>query len=111
MDGVWGMIISTILSRLIFNLLFYILNYKIYGAFESMQRDLDKLSNINRNILNFAGHALAISITVLLSIRLGISNDVAGLILGFLMATIDICFGPSIIGQVPKKMNNNINIL
>lgn len=111
MDGVWGMIISTILSRLIFNLLFYILNYKIYGAFESMQRDLDKLSNINRNILNFAGHALAISITVLLSIRLGISNDVAGLILGFLMATIDICFWNSIIGQVPKKMNNNINIL
>ena len=76
-NGVWGMIISTILSRLIFNFLFYILNYKVFGAFESMQRDLDKLSNINRNILNLAGHALAISITVLLSIRLGISNAVA----------------------------------
>ena len=102
-EGVWGMIVSTILSRLIFNFLFYILNYKIYGVFESMQRDLEKLSNINRSILNFVGHALAISITVLLSIRLGISNAVAGLILGFLMALIDICFGNSIIGNVPKK--------
>lgn len=97
------MIIATILSRLIFNLLFYILNYKIYGAFESMQRDLEKLSNTNRNILNFAGHVLAISITVLLGIRLGISHVVAGLILGFLMAIIDICFGNSIIGNAPKK--------
>ncbi|WP_042274554.1 hypothetical protein [Faecalimicrobium dakarense] len=103
MEGVWGMIIATILSRLIFSFLFYILNYKTCGVFESMQRDLGKLSNINRRILNFAGHALAISITVLLGIRLGISRVVAGLILGFLSALIDICFGDSIIGNVTNK--------
>lgn len=103
MEGLWGMVLGTILSRQIFIFLFHILNSKIYSIFDPIQRDLAKLSCVNRGILYFVGHILAISITVLLGIRLGFIHIVAGLILGFLTALIDICFEESIIVSVHKN--------
>lgn len=96
MEGLWIMIITTILSRLIFSFLLHLLNYKIIGVFDSMQSDLAKLSNRNRRIIYFAGHGLAMAITVLIWVKFGISYVLTGIILGFGSALVDICFGDSI---------------
>lgn len=61
-----------------------------------MQRDLCKINKTNRRILYFMGYILAISITVNLALRLGLNNVEYGLILGFLIAIVNICFESNI---------------
>lgn len=85
-------VITIFLSGIFFKFLLHNFNHRIYGIFMSMQRDLDKISKTNRCILYFLGFILAISITVNLALRLEISNVEYGLILGFLIAIVDICF-------------------
>ena len=96
------LIISTFLSGVIFSFLLHILNNKIRGVFIPMQRDLDNLSNTNRRILNFAGYVLAILISIFLRVSLGIDGIVSGLILGFMMSIVDICFRDNIIDNIMK---------
>lgn len=103
MDGLGKVIIATLLSSATFSSLFYILNHRIYAIFEPMQRDLDKLSNINRSILSFIGYILSILITVFLRVSPGVSSITCGLILGFLLALIDTCFRNNIVENIMKK--------
>lgn len=84
--------ITTILSCIVFSFLLHNFNQRIWGIFISMQRDLGKINKTNRRILYFMGDILAISITVNLAFRLGLSNVEYGLILGFLIAIVNICF-------------------
>ncbi|WP_297133597.1 hypothetical protein [Terrisporobacter sp.] len=105
MENLWGIIIATVLSSATFSFLFYILNYRICGIFEPIQRDLEKLSNTSRRILSFAGYVLVILITAFLKVSLGISSLICGLILGFLGTIIDTCFRNNIIEIITKKNN------
>ncbi len=105
MEGLWIMIIATVLSSATFSFLFYILNYRICGVFEPMQRDLGSLSNVNRRILSFAGYVLVILITAFLKVSLGVSSIICGLILGFLGSIIDTCFRNNIIEIITNKNN------
>ncbi|MGL5329115.1 MAG: hypothetical protein ACRDD7_07595 [Peptostreptococcaceae bacterium] len=103
MENIGVTIIGIIISRLIFNLLFNILNNKVCSLFVEIEKDLSKLSNKTKLILKLAGNALAISIVALIDIRLGISRLGVGLILGFFMAIIDICFGEGILRNATNE--------
>lgn len=103
MEDLGLLIIVTLLSGMIFSFLLHILNQNICGIFVSMQRDFDNLSNKNRCILNFIGYVLAILISVFLRVTFDINGVVGGVILGFLMALVDTCFGQNIIGNITKK--------
>lgn len=105
MNDLWIMVISTILSRGIFSFLFYIFNYKVCGIFNSLQSDLAKLSRTNRRILNLTGHFLSIVVAVLIGVRLDFDRVVVGLMLGFLSALVDICFGDTIIDGLKNEKN------
>lgn len=96
---------TTILSCMIFSFLLHNFNKRVWGIFISMQRDLGKINKINRRILYFMGYILSISITVKLVLRLGLSNVEYGLILGFLMAIVNICFESNIKKDTIKKDN------
>ncbi len=86
-------IITTILSCMVFGFLLHNFNQRIWGIFISIQRDLGKINKTNRRILYFMGYILAISIAVNLAFCLRLSNVEYGLILGFLIAIVNICFG------------------
>lgn len=88
--------ITTILSCIVFSFLLHNFNQRICGLFISMQKDLDKINKINRRILYFMGHMLSISISVNLALRLKLSSIEYGLILGFLIAIVNICFESNI---------------
>ena len=92
MDGAVSTIIGVMLSSLISNLLLNILNNNMCSIFNSIRKDLDKLTNKTRYILNFSGFLLMIFITIFLKIVLDISSFESGLVLGFLLSIKDTCF-------------------
>lgn len=104
MEGVWSTIAGTILSGLICKFLLNILNNRIGVIFNPIQEDLGKLTNKTRNILNFLGVFLSISITVLLYLRFEINHFEAGLVLGALQSVKDMCFKNN-------KIENDIEVI
>ncbi len=103
MENLGVSIIATLLSGVIFSFLLHILNDKILGIFVPMQRDLGKLSNINKRILNFALNVLAVLISVFLRVSLDIDAFLSGLILGFMISIVDTCFRNNIIDNITKQ--------
>ena len=57
-----------------------------------MQRDLGKISKVNRLILYFIGQILSVSLTIIFALRFELSNIVYGVFLGFLIALVNVCF-------------------
>lgn len=98
-------VITTILSCMFFGFLLHIFNQRICGIFISIQRDLGKINKTNRCILYFMGYILAISITVNLAFCLRLSNVEYGLILGFLIAVVNTCFGSDVKKDIIIKDN------
>lgn len=96
MNGVVSTIIGVFLSNLICSFLLNFLNNNMWSIFNVIRKDLDKLTNTTRRILNFSNFLLIALITVFLSIKLDISNFEQGLILGFLLAIKDTCFKSNI---------------
>lgn len=96
-------VIVTILSGVFFSFLLHNLNDNICKIFMPIQRDLGNLSIANRRILNFLGYVLSILISVLLRVIFNNSSVVWCVILGFLMALVDTCFGDNIIDNITKK--------
>ncbi len=105
MAGLVKSIIVTFLSGIFFSFLLHILNQKIYAIFDSIQRDLNKLCNINRRILNFICYLSAILISVLFRIILNFNDVIQAFILGFLLAIIDTCFRNNIIENSINNKN------
>ncbi|MGL5379201.1 hypothetical protein [Clostridium sp.] len=85
-------IVATVLSGIIFGLLLNGFNNNILGIFVPMQRDLAKISKVNRVILYFVGQILSVSITIIFVLRFEFSNIVYGAFLGFLIALVNVCF-------------------
>lgn len=92
MEGLMSTIIGTMLSYSVCTYLLNILNNNMCSVFNEIRKDLDKLSNKTRYILNFLGFFLVISISVLLNYILNINYFGQGLIIGFLLSVKDICF-------------------
>ena len=92
MNGVVSTILGVILSSLCFSFLLNLLNNKMWSIFNVIRKDLDKLTNQTRRILNFSSFLLTTLITVLFTFVLDISSFEQGLILGFLLAIKDTCF-------------------
>ena len=99
MNGLVPMIIGVMISSLIGSLLLNTLN-NMYSIFNSIQKDLGKLTNKTRYILRFSGFVLMILITVFLNVVLDISSLESGLVLGFLLSLKDICFKSNVVENI-----------
>ena len=72
----------------------------MWSVFNEIRKDLNKLTNKTRSILNFFGFVLMILITVFFNVVLDISSLESGLVLGFLLSLKDICFKSNVVENI-----------
>ncbi len=92
MNSLISIIISCMLSRLIFSFLLDILNNNMWSIFNVISKDFSKLTTTTRCILRLSALLMTMLIVFSLNVVFYISPIEIGLILGFLLAVEDNCF-------------------